>query len=331
MSIVNNRPMQATATPPANWPNFGIWFPSTAADRAFVDALAAARRQAPPDRAADISIRRARLETSMALGDLPAGVSYEAAVLAGHGGEWTRGGDTSSSPVILYLHGGALIAGSPSSHRAIAARLALCTGLALFSLDYPLAPEQPFPVALDAIIAVARSLHDSGYDVILAGDSAGGGLAVAAALGCAQEALPIKGLILLSPWLDLTCTLPAYVELADCDPILNRDSLLDCARAYLRDASALAPAAFPLTGDLSTLPPALVHVGEREVLRDDAILFAGLMHQRGRSVTLQGWQGMCHVWHAGPDSLVSVQRAFVEIGLWTRSLAKKHGGKLGCQ
>jgi epsilon-lactone hydrolase len=313
-------PIGKTAQPGSG---FDAWFASAASDRAFVDNLAGVQATAATDPPLDIATRRARLESRMATAEIPAGLSQVGTSVLGHRGEWLRPTAEATDPIIVYLHGGALVAGSIESHRVIAARLALCTGLDVFSLDYPLAPENPFPASIQAIADVVAELATPRRPVILAGDSAGGGLAVASALDLVGHPPPMLGLILLSPWLDLTCTTSAHLDLAEIDPILKRTGLLSCAKAYLANASGLAPGAFPLSQNLSGLPPTLVQVGEREILRDDAIILARLMRAQGAIVELQGWEGMCHVWHACPWTLASVQAAYREIGKWTRGLVER--------
>ena len=205
--------------------------------------------------------------------------------------------------VLFYLHGGGYAGGSAKSHSELAARLARAAGTVAILPDYRLAPENTFPAALDDAIAAYRALLDEAGDanrIVMAGDSAGGGLAVAVcvALRDAGEPLP-RALALLSPWLDLTCTSPSWDSRLEGDPILDHH-LRDAAERYLDGADPRDPLCSPLFADLSGLPPTLVLVGTHEILYDDAVTFAQVAAEQGVEVELEIGHELIHVWPIFP-------------------------------
>lgn len=206
--------------------------------------------------------------------------------------------------VLLYLHGGGYGGGSARSHSELAARLARAAGAVAVLPEYRLAPEHPFPAALDDVTAVCRALSDElGGDasrLVLGGDSAGGGLAVATCIARrdAGEPLP-RAVCLLSPWLDLTCTSPSWDERFEGDPVLDH-SLREAAGRYLAGADARDPLCSPLFADLSGLPPVLVQVGTHEILYDDSVSFAEEATRAGSEVELEIGHELIHVWPIFP-------------------------------
>jgi acetyl esterase/lipase len=200
----------------------------------------------------------------------------------------------------LYLHGGGYCIGSPRSHRHLAAALAVAMHAIAIVPDYRLAPEHPFPAALDDAVSVYRGLVAEGAApsrIVVAGDSAGGGLTVATlvALRDAAVALPAAAAC-LSPWTDLTCTAASYETKQAADPIVRRAGVGEMARAYLAGQDAKTPLASPLFADLHGLPPLLVQVGSDEVLLDDAVQLAERAKAAGVPATLEVWEDMIHVW-----------------------------------
>lgn len=215
-------------------------------------------------------------------------------------GEWLTP-EGAADAVILYLHGGGYVIGSPRSHRHLAAAIALATGMRTFTLDYRLAPEHPHPAALDDALAAYRWLrtrkHVPAHRIVIAGDSAGGGLALAllVALRDAGEALPASA-VLLSPWVDLSCTLPSCQPGAVPDPVIDPQVIRAMARAYMGRRSLRQPHASPLFADLRGLPPLLVQAGGAESLLDDAREIAIAASRADVHTTLEVWPRMIHVW-----------------------------------
>ena len=206
--------------------------------------------------------------------------------------------------VLLYLHGGGYGGGSALSHSELAARLARATGAVALLPEYRLAPENPFPAALDDAVAAYRAVlaevDGDATRIVAGGDSAGGGLAVAmcVALRDAGDPLP-RALALLSPWVDLTCSSPSWDARFEGDPVLDH-SLREAAERYLAGADARDPFASPLFADLSGLPPVLLQVGTHEILYDDAVSFADQATRAGVEVELEIGHDLIHVWPIFP-------------------------------
>jgi monoterpene epsilon-lactone hydrolase len=214
--------------------------------------------------------------------------------------EWVSPLEGETSRHFLYLHGGGYIVGSPRSHRDLLARIALKSRARVLGVDYRLAPEHPFPAAIEDAVSAYRFLLDSGVDpkrVIVGGDSAGGGLAVATLLTLRDARLPLPaGAVLLSPWLDLEGAGQSVVSNAPFDWI-DEDYMRRCARDYLGAVSPREPRASPVHADLAQLPPMLLQVGGAEILLDDARSFAARAHEAGVELTLEVWDDMFHAFH----------------------------------
>jgi acetyl esterase/lipase len=231
-------------------------------------------------------------------------VDIQGAALGGVTGEWVRPrqrkANGKSRGVILYLHGGAYCIGSPATHRRLTASLALATGLPIFVADYRLAPEHPFPAAVEDAVSAYRSLSAMG-PVIIAGDSAGGGLSLATALALRQRqiSLPVA-LLLFSPWIDLTLSALSHAA-AKREPILSYAWLSACARYYLAGSDPAAPLASPIYGDLRGLPPILIQVGSDDLLHGDATRIRGALMSAGVTVRFETVPAHWHVFqlHAG--------------------------------
>ena len=251
---------------------------------------------------APLATRRAQYEASMSRGHLPADMQVEAVTVETLTAEWVSVPQAASRQVMLYLHGGGYIMGSCHSHRLLAAALAQATGARVLVLDYRLAPEHPFPAALEDAQAAYRWLVTTGIKpehIVLAGDSAGGGLVLSTllALRDAGQQLPAKA-ILLSPWTDLSVSGASYVTRAERDFMITRDYLLAEAHTYLGEQDPRTPLASPVYADLHGFPPLLIQVGSDEILLDDATRVAESAQQAGVAVTLDIIEGMWHVWHA---------------------------------
>ncbi len=249
----------------------------------------------------------------------PGGVRYEPGTLGGVPGEWVLPQrDPEPTTALLYLHGGGFVGCSPRTHRGVTAALARL-GLRVYVPDYRLAPEHPFPAAPDDALAVWRALRalrapHGPQRLVVAGDSAGGNLALTLmlALRDAGEPLP-DAAALFSPALDLTGGSASLHLNAERDAMFHGPSLEHLAAAYLAGADPNDPRASPLLADLSGLPPLLVHVGESECLRDDSLRLADKARAAGVCVQLQVWPVVSHVWQlAGlllPEARRSVRAA----------------------
>jgi monoterpene epsilon-lactone hydrolase len=203
---------------------------------------------------------------------------------------------------LLYFHGGAFVAGSPASHRHLAAKIAVESGLSTFLIDYRLAPEAPYPAAVDDALAAYRHVLDEGHqagDVVLAGDSAGGGLCVSLMLKLKELGLPLPaGCALLSPWVDLSCSATSFDTNAQHDPLITRQGMMQAASTFLAGRiEPTDPRASPVRADLTGLPPLLIQVGNQEALLDDSILLASRALEAKVDATLEVTDGVVHVWH----------------------------------
>lgn len=217
---------------------------------------------------------------------------------------------------VLYLHGGAFRTGAPRGYRHFTWRVAAAMRADVLAIDYRLAPENPFPAALEDAVSAYRWLSGRGVDgrdIVVMGDSAGGGLSFALVLKLRDhgEALP-AGVVALSPWTDLALTGRSLRENARSDPMLNADNLPQFAADYLAGADPRLPYASPLYGDFAGCPPSLIHVGDDEIIRDDAVRIADRLAQAGCSVDLQVWPRMPHVWHLFAPALPEARRALAD-------------------
>lgn len=219
---------------------------------------------------------------------------------------------------VLYLHGGAYISGSPAHYRHFTWRVANAASARVWALEYRLAPEHPFPCALDDAIAGYRALLANGADprqILVMGDSAGGGLALSLLLRLRDDGIPLPAAVVaISPWTDLTLASPSIVENARVDPMLNAKDLPKLVDLVLAGADPHMPYASPVFGDTRGLPPALLHVGSDEILRDDAVRMAAKMRADGCHAEVEVWPRMPHVWHLFVPVLPEARRALARIG-----------------
>ncbi len=259
--------------------------------------------------------QRARQEKTAKYARLPADIRCQPISAGGVPAEWIEMSDAERG-VMLYLHGGAYALGSINVHREFIARLVRATKMRALPLNYRLAPEHPFPAALEDATTAYRWLLTQGVlpsQIVIAGDSAGGGLALATlvALRDAGEPLP-AGVVCISPWTDLALTGASIQSKAKVDPILDADSLEMYVRYYAGEHARTSPLISPLYADLKNLPPLLIQVGEDEILLDDAARCAENARAAGVEVTLEIWDGMFHVFPIIPF-LPETKKALISI------------------
>ncbi|MFN3714858.1 MAG: alpha/beta hydrolase [Alcanivoracaceae bacterium] len=225
---------------------------------------------------------------------------------------------TAGKQAILYLHGGAYCVGSPATHRAITSHLARRAEATVFAVDYRLAPEHPFPAAPDDALTAYGWLLDNGYqgrDIFIAGDSAGGGLALATALQIRDHNMPSPGgMMLLSPWVDLTLTDREAAEQRD-EVMLTWSMLDHSARHYVGEQRA-HPLASPLFADLAGLSPVLIIVGTDEILLGDAERLFERMTKAGTHCHLSVYQDMWHVFPVQAGALRTANQAIDQMAWW---------------
>jgi epsilon-lactone hydrolase len=215
-------------------------------------------------------------------------------------GEFISAPGADASRCIYYLHGGGYVIGSVASHRILTYDLSKASGVRVLSMDYRLAPEHPFPAGLEDAVSGYKWLLDTGIKpehVVIAGDSAGGGLTVAALLAIRDRGLPLPaGAVCFSPWIDLLGEGESMTTRADVDPMIQKEGLLWYTDLYMASGDPRDPLASPLYADLSGLPPMLIQVGDAETLLDDSTRLVALLKTAGVSVEFEVWDKMIHVW-----------------------------------
>lgn len=248
----------------------------------------------------------------------PPSIDIEGVEGLGVRGEWLCPREGDEGGVVLYLHGGAFVFGSCNTHRQLAAQIAIAAQARALVVEYRLAPEHPFPAGLDDAVRSYRALLNSGLDpcrIIIAGDSAGGGLALAALIALRETGCPLPaGAVLLSPWTDLALTGESHVTRAAADPLLTTEGMPELVRAYLGERDPRTPLASPLYADLAGLPPLFVQVGDDEVLLDDATRVARRAEAASVEVTLEIWEGMWHVFQQTAARVPEAREAVCRIG-----------------
>jgi len=266
--------------------------------------------------------RRQRMED---IGDrfpAPETATVEPLEVAGCKAEWVYDPASDEGRVMLYVHGGGYVQGSLHTHRNMVYKIAKAIGGRVLNLDYRLAPEHPYPAAVDDTVAAWKWLLDQGVDPAKAsfgGDSAGGGLVVAALMAARDQDLPLPGCgCCISPWTDLIGTGRTMETKAAEDPMVNRDALEFFAGLYAGAEDRNHPLISPLNGDLSGLPPLLVQVGTAETLLDDSRRLAARARHARVDVDYVEWEGMPHIWHIFAPILAKSRGAIEELGAYVR-------------
>jgi epsilon-lactone hydrolase len=219
---------------------------------------------------------------------------------------------------VLYFHGGAYVSGGPAYYRHFTWRIADAIGARVWVLQYRLAPEHPFPAALEDAVEGYAWLTEKASNtrrLFLMGDSAGAGLALCLLLKLRDDGKPLPAAaVAMSPWTDLALTGQSLISNAAADPLLNADDLPQLARLYLAGVDPRTPYASPLYGDAAGLPPVLIQVGGDEILRDDAIRMAEKLRAHNPRSKLEVWPRMPHVWQLFVPILPEARRAIAQIG-----------------
>ena len=258
--------------------------------------------------------------------ELPEDAVFEQVGAGGVSAEWISTPGVSEDRVVMYLHGGGYMIGSMRTHRSPLSYLSRVSDARVLGINYRLAPEHPFPAAVEDSVAAYRWLLAEGISpsrIAIGGDSCGGGLTIATlvALKYFGHPLPAAG-ISHSGWTDLAHTGDSFVTKAEEDPLIDKEMLEGMAAAYLGDRSRTTPLASPYYADLRGLPPLLVQVGTAEVLLDDSVRLADRAKEAGVDVTLEVWDDMPHVWQAFASFLPEAREALEHCG----QFVKKHTG-----
>lgn len=283
-----------------------------------IDGIIEQLGKLPPLSSLTVDQQRQQAEQLFGTGSCAEGVVFESAHLAGVSGLWAIPTDARPDFVLLYLHGGGYSFGSAQAYRPLVSQLAARSRIRTLCIDYRLAPEHPFPAAIEDALDVYRALLEQGVSaehLVLAGDSAGGGLSMALMLAAKAAGLPLPAAaVLMSPWVDLAQTGKSWDLQKARDPLLGpmagKPLMSD---TYLQGAEPLNPLASPLYGDLQSLPPVLIQVGSRECLLDDSTRLASRLANAEVAVHLDVWPGMIHVFQAMSDQLEDARRALDQI------------------
>jgi epsilon-lactone hydrolase len=291
-----------------------------------LDSLLQMMKAQPIAQAPTLAQQRAGFEQMAAMFPVDADIKREPVTANGVKSEWVSAPDADSGRAILYLHGGGYVIGSINTHRSLAARLSRAAKARVLVIDYRLAPEHPFPAAVDDSVAAYRWMLAQGLKpsrIAVAGDSAGGGLTAATLVAIRDAKLPVPAAgALLSPWVDMEGIGESMTTKDSVDPMVHKEGLLGMAKAYLGGQNPRSPLAAPLYADLAGLPPLLIQVGTSETLLDDASRLAERAKKAGVNVTYEPWQNMIHVWHLFAPMLDEGQQAIEKIGAFVRKHAE---------
>jgi epsilon-lactone hydrolase len=263
-----------------------------------------------------IDAARRGLEALSAFTPVAPDVKVERLSVEGIPAEWVTAPNAKEERVFLYLHGGAYIMGSCNTHRFLASKLSRSTASRVLVPEYRLAPENPYPAAVEDALAAYRWLVNSGIspeNIIIGGDSAGGGLTLSTLLSLkeAGERLPALA-VLLSPWTDLAATGKSMETRKDADPWLKPESTRSTPALYIRELDPRDPHVSPIYADLSDLPPMLVHVGNDEILLDDSVRLVDRATAAGVEISFKIWDDMWHVFQT--FNIPEGQQSVDEIG-----------------
>lgn len=270
----------------------------------------------------DVAAGRARLEVAASLFERPSDVRYEPVDAGGVPAEWTIAPNADAERTLVYFHGGAYTAGGIGSHRALATELSRQAGVRVLNVGYRLAPEHPHPAAVEDAVSVARFVAKSVAPerTAFGGDSAGGGLTIAAlvALRDAGDRLPAAAVV-LSPWTDLSFSFASIQSRAAEDPMVRLPQLAASRDCYVAGGDPKAPGVSPVFANLAGLPPLLVQVGTAEILLDDSRELAERAKRAGVEATLEVWDDMIHVFQAFFPLLPEAREAIERIAAFLRA------------
>lgn len=249
----------------------------------------------------NIPVVRVLSDFGAKLFSMPSGIETERVMIDHISSEWILPEKADHNKVLLYFHGGGYAFGSSQTHRSMVAKIVKDAGFCGLIPEYRLAPEFPFPSAMNDAVRCYEWLLETGHDprdIIIGGDSAGGGLTLACLLKIKEKGLPMPaGQILISPWVDLTVSKPSVFKNINSSPTLFLREMKVWARNYAGEESLQNPFISPLYADLSGLPPMLLQLSDAEVLVDEDLELAAKAKATGLDVNLQVWEGLIHVWH----------------------------------
>ena len=262
--------------------------------------------------------------TAGALIPLPDNTKFKRILAGNIYAEWITCGDVDIEKTFMFIHGGGYYRGSIAATRATVARISAEAKVRCLSIEYRLAPEHPFPAAIDDTYTAYNWLIKEGLNpknIIVSGQSAGGGLCLALLLKIKENnGIQPKGVVALSPWTDLSQSGKTMITNANTDPVISKKYLDRMANLYLSKTPSITPLASPLYGDLSGLPPMLVQVGSAETMLDDSKRFVERAKEAKVDVQIEVWEDMFHGWHGSAHILKDAKEAIQSIGLFCRKL-----------
>jgi acetyl esterase/lipase len=285
-----------------------------------LERLVALLREHATSPSTPIEVQRRDHQRAVAKAPVAVGVELERVRSDGGPLEWLVPPGPSTPEVLLWFHGGGYGLGSSATARGMVSSLAAMTGARGATLEYRLAPEDPFPAAFEDAQAAYRWLLEQGVEptrLVVGGDSAGGGLALAALAGLRDAGDPMPaGALCFSPWVDLSLSASSLLANAATDPQVTRASLEGMAARYLDGVDPCSPYVSPLFGDFAGFPPLLIQVGGAEALLDDSVRLARTAAEAGCDVVLEQWPNMIHVWQAFAPGLAEGTAALERAAQW---------------
>lgn len=270
---------------------------------------------------------RRGMESLTKLASLPSKTKVKKITFNSISAEWICANEAHDDRVILYLHGGGYNICSPNTHRELAAHISMASGAKVLLPDYRLAPEQPFPSALEDATSAYRWLLDTGLtseNIAIAGDSAGGGLSIATSISLRDAGEPSPASIAcISPWTDLEMSGNSINTHAEIDPMLNLQSMKIMASNYIGEGDPRSPLISPIYADLKGISPLLIHVGSDEMLLDDSKRIAEKAKSAGVDVTLKIYDQMWHAFHLNARLMPEAKNAIEALGSFIRKHFEK--------
>ena len=286
-----------------------------------------AKRKNPYTKNKTIDQLRKETESAGSLIPLPENIKYKSVVAGNVNAEWITCGEVSENKIFMFMHGGGYYRGSVAATRATVARISAEAKVKCLSIDYRLAPENPFPAAIDDTYSAYEWLINEEIppkNIIVSGQSAGGGLCLALLLKIKENNIsqPL-GAVALSPWTDLSQSGKTMIKNEKIDPVINKKYLDRFAKLYFPDLKNMSHLASPIIGDLSGLPDILIQVGSAETMLDDSTRFYEKAKKANVNAKLEIWENMFHGWHSSAHILKDAENAIVSIGKFCKKLLKQ--------
>ena len=286
-----------------------------------------AKRKNPYTKNKTIDQLRKETENAGSLIPLPENIKYKSVVAGNVNAEWITCGEVNENRIFMFMHGGGYYRGSIAATRATVARISAEAKVKCLSINYRLAPEHPFPAAIDDTYSAYEWLINEGISpehIIVSGQSAGGGLCLALLLKIKDNNFyQPKGAVALSPWTDLSQTGKTMVTNEKIDPVISKQYLDRFAKLYFPDSYNMSYLASPIIGELSGLPDMLIQVGSAETMLDDSKRFFEKAKKANVNAKLEIWEDMFHGWHSNAHILKDAEDAIISIGKYCKNLFKQ--------